>query len=669
MAVTEDPAPEQKDAFTAPVDLEAAGGSDVEPEQIYTPQPFERQLTIRAVAMGCAIGSVVAAMNLYLGLRTGWSLGGSLIAAILGFVILGTITAILRKGGVKTTQYGVLETNITQTAGSAAGSMTSAAGLLAAIPAMGMLGFEFTYLELTLWALSVAYLGVFFAVPLRRQMVVAEKLRFPTGTATAETIVSMAGSGDEARRKAIALFLCAGLAGLYALSFYFVPELEHPPIEAAIAPLAMLTVWGFSPLLSPMMFGAGVLIGPRVGSSLLLGAVLAWGVIAPIIVANGLVAGPFIDADGVWQGGTLMSFSPLSSEAAQAMGAPESMVGLIGGRAWLLWPGVALMIADALMTLVLNWRSVLNTFLPGKGDADAVDHAPDVIPNLWWMGGLVLATILVTVMAWFLFEIPWYFTLIAVALSSVLAAIAVRSTGETDINPIGGMGKVTQLAFAGLSPGAVGTNLMAAAITGSGASQAGDMMQDLKTGYMLGASPRKQFLAQLVGIGAGILVCVPAYILFDSAYDIGGLNQTGDAPLKPLPAPAAHAWKGFAELLANGLDALPEGAMYAVVGGLALGILLPVLRKFAPDNLKNWVPSGLAVGIAFIVPAYYSIVMWAGSMAIALWKKLNPASAIAMSFAVASGLVAGEGLMGIGSALLQIAGVPNLWEFLDSLPK
>lgn len=667
MAVTDEPVPTEPTPAGAAETAEADPLPPADPEQIYTPQGGETQLTIRAVVMGCGIGAVVSAMNLYLGLMTGWSLGGSLIAAILGFGILGTFTSALRARGSKVRRYGVLETNITQTAGSAAGSMTSAAGLLAAIPAMNMLGYELGYVQLTLWALSVAYLGVFFAVPLRRQMVVAEKLRFPTGTATAQTIVSMAASGEEAVRKARMLAIIGLLAGAYSLAFYFVPELNHPAIEAVVPAAAGVTVWSVSLLLSPMMFGAGILIGPRVGTSLLLGALVAWAVVAPIIVSMGLVAGPFVGEDGVWNAGTLMSFKTLTPETAAKIGAPESMVGLVGGRAWLLWPGVALMIADALTTLGLNWRSVLNTFTPGKGDGDAVDHAPDSIPTLWWVGGLGVALILVTGMSWWLFEIPFHFTLIAVALSALLAAIAVRSTGETDINPIGGMGKVTQLVFAGLAPGAVSTNLMSAAITGSGASQAGDMMQDLKTGYLLGASPRKQFVAQLVGIAAGIMVCVPAYLLFDAAYDIGGVAQDVENPLKALPAPAAHAWKGFAELLANGLDSLPDGALYAVIAGLVVGIALPAIRGVLPKAAKGWVPSGLAMGIAFIVPAYYCILMFIGSMFLVGWQKVSPKGAAAMAFAVASGLVAGEGLMGIVSAVLQILGVPNLWEFLASL--
>ncbi len=574
-------------------------------DQLYQPPPGELQLTFRAVLVGCLLGGLVTCMNVYFGLKTGWSLGGSLIAAILGFSVfrvLPTKRAFTR-----------LETNIAQTAGSAAGSMTSAAGLLAAIPAMGMLGYEFAWWQLMLWALAVAYLGVFFAVPLRRQMVLQEKLRFPTGTATAETIMAMFSEGDDAVEKARKLLLWAGVAAAFTLLVYFVPQAGHPEIEAGV--LGVAASWGFSLLISPLMTGAGILIGPRVGASLLAGAVVSWGVL-----------GPFAQSQG-WAAGSIMSYSD-------------------GPRGWLLWPGVAIMVADALTSLALSWRTILNTFLSfGKKGEDVEDRA-EPIPNAWWIGGLVVASIATTIIAWFVFEIPPLFSVLAIALSSVLAMIAVRSTGETDINPIGGMGKVTQLVYGGIAPGSIPTNLMAAAITGAGASQAGDMMQDLKTGHLLGASPRKQFQAQLVGIAAGVLFCIPIYKLFDTVHEIGDLE--GD-----FPAPAAHAWKAMAELLSQGFDALPPMATYAVAGGLAFGILMSVLNKLGPKAIRPYLPSGLAFGIAFIVPAYYAVAMFIGSMVLVGWQKLRPESARKLSFAVASGLVAGEGLMGVVTSIID----------------
>ena len=136
-----------------------AGHSD----QIHFPLPDEKQLTLRAVLAGCLVGSVVSCTNIYIGLKIGWTFGASIISAVLGFALFSALGQ----------RLSVLETNITQTAGSAAGGMASAAGLVAAIPAMQLLaaegklpGFELTGVELALWAVSIAFLGVFFAVPL-----------------------------------------------------------------------------------------------------------------------------------------------------------------------------------------------------------------------------------------------------------------------------------------------------------------------------------------------------------------------------------------------------------------------------------------------------------------------------------------------------------------------
>jgi len=574
-------------------------------EQLYTPQKGELQMTMRAIVVGCLIGGIVSAMNIYFGLRTGWGFGGSLIAAILSYSFFQVLNP--KK------EFGVLETNIAQTAGSAAGSMSSAAGLISAIPAMKMLGYELSMSELFFWALSVAYLGVFFAVPLRNQMVVVEKLRFPTGTATAETIVAIFAKGEEAMKKSRMLLGFALFAGILTLLSYFIPAVGHPPLIKWIG-LGAVSAWGFSVLISPMMFGAGILIGPQVGISLLLGAIISWGVLGPLAVSQG------------WVSDNIMSYSD-------------------GPRGWILWPGVALMVTDALMSLVFSYKSIINSFKR----VDTSEVTGEQIPKWWWLGGLTIATLVVCFLAQALFNISPMMTLLAVALSSVLSMIATRSSGETDINPIGGMGKVTQIVFGAVAPGSIPTNLMSAAITGSGASQAADMMQDLKTGYLLGASPKKQFKAQCIGILMGILFAIPIYKLFDSAYKIG------DAAL---PAPAAHAWKAMAQLLSVGVEAMPTKCFEAVVCAVIAGVVLSLLKKV--ESIKDYLPSGLAVGIAFIVPAYYSIAMFVGSLVLVYWRNKHADHCKAYAFSVASGLVAGEGLMGIVTAALTLLGIKPL---------
>lgn len=575
------------------------------------------QLTVRAVVTGCLVGSVIACTNIYIGLKIGWTFGASIVSAVLGFSFFAVIDR----------RLSVMETNIAQTAGSAAGSMASAAGLVAAIPAMQLMGHQIAWWELTLWALAIAYLGVFFAVPLRRQMVLVDKLKFPTGTATAETITAMYSEASVAIAKARVLIFAGLFAGLFTLAYYFVPQLEQPPIHTwtGIAILGVLATWGFKIYLGPALLGAGFLIGPRVVLSLVAGAIIGWGILGPIAQSLG------------WAEGEVNSYSD-------------------GPRGWILWPGVALMVSEALASVAFSWRTFVRALqgVAAAAEGGQVDNDEESIPNLWWIGGLAAGSILTMIIAQWVFGISWYFSLLAIALSSVLSVVAVRSTGETDINPVGGMGKVTQLVFGGLAQGQISTNLMCAAITGAGASQAADMMQDLKTGHLLGASPRKQFIAQLIGILAGIVFVVPAYMLFTHAYEIGGEDG--------LPAPAAFAWEAMAKLLADGFGALPAYSPHFVAAAAVVGVVLASLRRI--NTIAPYVPSGLALGIAFIVPPYYSLVMFYGLVIWLIWKAISPQSCRNFDFAIASGLIAGEGLMGIVNAVLTICNVPTLQEIL-----
>jgi putative OPT family oligopeptide transporter len=576
----------------------------------YTPTPSELQMTARAVIAGCLTGGIVACTNIYIGLKIGWSFGASIIAAVLSYAAFAVIGR----------RLSVLETNIAQTAGAAAGGMAGAAGLINVIPAMELLGYEFDWPTLALWALAVSFLGVFFAVPLRRQFIEIDKLRFPTGTATAATILAMNSESGDAVAKAQALIWSSVAAGAFTLAYYFVPQLENPPLEQwlGIGALVTAAAWGFKFYFGPSLLGAGFLMGPRVVLSLVLGAVLGWGVFGPMAKSFG------------WAPGEIMSYQN-------------------GARGWILWPGVALMVCEALTALALSWRTFVRALTLAPAGQVNSGNGRERIPNSWWIGGLIVGSLITIAVSSAVFDIRWYHTIVAIALSALLAAVAARSLGETDINPMGGVGKVTQLVFGGLSPGQMATNLMSAGITNGGAAQAGDMLQDLKTGYLLGASPRKQFGAQLLGICAGLVLVVPVYWIFTGAYELGS---------EQIPAPAAFAWKAMAELLVEGFQALPPYAPQALAIAGAVGVILPILRRM--DRIKPYVPSGLAMGIAFIVPAFNSLVMFYGLLIWLVWKRFWPVAAEKYTFAVASGMIAGEGLIGIVNAGLTIAGVQKL---------
>lgn len=571
----------------------------------YTPQPGEAQLTWRAVIVGSLTGSIVACTNISVGLKIGWSFGASIIAAVLSYSFF----------AVSNRKLSVLETNIAQAAGSTAGYMSTSCGLVSAIPAMQLLGYEVSDISIILWGTVVTLLGIFFAVPLRRQYVEVEKLRFPDGTATAETILAMASDAGDAMTKSRVLIGATILAGAFTLLSHFYKEVMYPPWHEWLGSAALTTAatWGFTMSLGPSLVGAGMIMSPRIVYSLLAGAIAGWAILGPVTQHYG------------WAPGEVMNYST-------------------GPRGWILWPGVAVLVCESLAALALSWKTFAKTLTTRTTLGESNVDDAELIPNSWWIGGILLTSPVLMVIADYYFKIPWYLTAIAIPLSAVLASVGVRSTGETNVNPVGGLGKVTQLIFGGLAPGSTSTNLMAAAITAGGASQAADMMQDLKTGHLLGASPRKLLIAQFGGVVAGVIFVVPVFKVLTDAWELGS---------EQLPAPAAFAWKAMAEVLAKGFAGLPPHATTAAIIGAIFGVAIPLLRKV--PRLSPFVPSGLAFGIGFIVPPENSLSMFYGLLIVYAWKLIRPASVEKLSFAVASGFIAGEGLMNIVNAILTIS--------------
>ncbi len=680
------------------------------------------ELTVRAVVSGLFVGCLIGASNVTIGLKIGWTFGASITAAVISF-------AIWRALATSANPFTAKENLISATAGSSAGTMASAGGFVAAIPALEMIranaGQEpLSFTALSVWAISVAFLGVHFAVPLRRQMIVIDKLKYPTGTAAGETIRAMYASGAEAVKKAKVLLYCGVFAALFKLVFLIEPlgldRFENLSFDdfglfgiailgSAIPSLQL----GIN--LSPMMLGAGVLIGPKVGWSLMIGSIIAWGVMTPILLNNGTVeVMPSIgsvtgalaaveearaeggdvsrsltgrldraQAEAIRRAEKIASFREgittidvlrhyeapevLLLEAGMAPGAaatpgpeisnpPDTASPYRAGFNWVLWTGVSLMITASFVGLAMQWRSVANTFrtlkaaatggaTPGGADADDEEDAPDPYPMKYWGIGMALATLLTVVLAQQYFNIPIWEGLLAVILSFVIAAIAVQATGETDINPVGAMGKITQVVYGAIAPGMMQINLMAAAITSAGASQAGDLMHDLKAGYILKSSIRRQVITQLIGVIVGVFAAAGTFRLLSAVYDIPG---------DEFPGPAVFAWYKMAEVLAVGIKALPSGALWGALAGAALGIAMPILGKASP-KVARWLPSPVAFGIAFMVPAVYSISMWFGAVLTSRYNKTHPDRVDRYGASLASGFIAGEGLMMVAFALYLMA--------------
>jgi uncharacterized oligopeptide transporter (OPT) family protein len=202
------------------------------------------------------------------------------------------------------------------------------------------------------------------------------------------------------------------------------------------------------------------------------------------------------------------------------------------------------------------------------------------------------------------------------------------------------MGKVTQLAFAVMHPGNKVTNLATAGTTSAAAASAADLLTDLKSGYILGANPRRQFLAQLAGVFFGTVIIIPAWYLL--AGDYAKLQEK-------FPMQAASAWRAMADLLNPGngksaFDSLPWGATTAILIGAFLGILLPVLEKLFPKR-RNWIPSAMGLGLGFVIDFASGLGFTTGAVIAYLWKRKNAEQADAYTVSVGSGFVAGQALM------------------------
>ncbi|MDB5101419.1 MAG: hypothetical protein JWM80_5840 [Cyanobacteria bacterium RYN_339] len=576
------------------------------------------QLTVRSVIMGSALGCLMSLSNLYVGLKTGWGFGVSITACILSYTIWTTLHKLFPKWFK--TEMSILENNAMQSTATAAGVSTGGTMVSAIAAYLLVTGHHMGGVVLTLWTFFLAVLGVMMAIPMKRQMINIEQLRFPSGIATATTLKSLHAKGAEAKKQANALFAAGGVGVVMAWlrdAWAWIPATFNIPFLKIGGLPALKYTMGFEGSL--IMVAAGAIMGWRVGWSLLLGAILNFGFLAPHMVALGVI--------------------------------PDKELGFRSIVAWSLWPGASLMVTAALTGFVFQWRSVARAFsCLGKMGQEREPNPMDRIevPNSWFMLGTGLSGLACVVILMVAFGTSWWMGVLSIVMAFVLSLVACRVTGETDTTPVGAMGKMTQLAYGILAPGQMVTNLMTAGVTAGAAGAAADLLTDLKSGYVLGANPRKQFLAQFAGVFAGTAVVVPAFYLL--------VPNTAALGSDMFPAPAAQVWFGVAKLMSKGLESLhPTAQMGLLIGGLA-GILIALLEQFVPAKFKKFVPSPMGLGLAFVIPGFNSISMFLGALIALLFAHFKPKAADTYTIPLASGIVAGESLMGVAIALLSATG-------------
>ena len=580
-------------------------------------KPHATNLTARAVLVGMLIGGAMCLSNLYVFFKTGWSMGVTLTACILAF---GSFQLLQALRLVKK-PLSVLENNALTTVASGAGYMTGG-GNMAAFGALLMVTtFRPEPLPMIVWFAAIAALGVFAAIPIKRQLINNEGLAFPTGTATAETIASIhdaaAGGGSSK-----ALWLAG--AGAVAATITWLRDAWHIIPGSIALPITLagrnLADWTLAIKSEVVLIGGGALMSFRTGWSLLLGSLLTYAVLAPSLLSKGII--------------TTVSYKAIV--------------------AWTLWPGAAILVASGLTSFALDYKSIGRSFsalgdLFKKKPAATEGIGAVECPDWWFPAGFILLTpVVVLLMAW-LFQIPVWAGLIAVPLAVLMGFVAARVTGETDVTPTKALGPVTQMIFGVITPGNLSGNIMSANVTGGIGLHAADLLTTMKTGWLLGAKPRHQVFAQLFGVIAGALVVVPAFnLILPDPSVLGG---------EVWPAPACVVWAGVSKAFAGGISSLHPTSKTAILVGLALGVALALFEKLAPRKLRPLMPSPAGLGIAMVIPGSNGVAMFIGAAIAETMRRRWPVVAEKTIVPIASGLIAGESLMGVLIAFLLIAGV------------
>jgi uncharacterized oligopeptide transporter (OPT) family protein len=256
------------------------------------------------------------------------------------------------------------------------------------------------------------------------------------------------------------------------------------------------------------------------------------------------------------------------------------------------------------------------------------------VPFWWLLVGVVPIGIGLVVLNYLAFKMSLLLGLISVAMSWLAALVCCRASGETDIPPMGAVGKLTQLLYAMLAKGNTTVNLMSAGVTAAAGASAADLLTDLKSGYLLGANPRKQFLAQFYGVFFGAAVVTPAWFLMIP-------NKLAFEKFNP---PGANMWLAMAKLLASGVDTLHPTARWAILIGSLVGIGLPLISALLP-KAEKYFPSVMGLGLGFVVPFTSSLSFALGAVLAWVWAKVNKRTAEAYTYPIGAGFIAGESIV------------------------
>ncbi|MEK6607516.1 MAG: OPT family oligopeptide transporter [Myxococcota bacterium] len=560
-----------------------------------------RELTLRAVLTAIVVAALIGASYPYVVLKIGYGPNISVVSAFFGYMALSAIGFVT---GARTTRF---ETNLVQTAGTAAGQAGFMCVVLAAFDMLNAkpeLGFSvhLSSMQIFLWLSVAGLIGVLLAVPLRKHYIDEENLTFADGTAAGETLLVLDQGPKEAGPRVAALGIGMGLSGFIAFlrdrPFKLLPE--YLGFGAHGDALRMGTE------VSLLSFGGGMLVGMRIGLSMGLGMLLSWVIAPPLLFANNIVP------------------AQTFREVVR----------------WVMWPATGILVAGGLTALFLKWKVVARSFSNfGARNVDGGDF-----PMRYVIGGVIVLSIVLCALQKLSLGFPVWLTLVSLAVSAILMLVGTRVLGETNWAPVSALANLTQALFAVLSPGHIAINMIGSGMSGTVAANGEHLMQDFKAGKIVGSSNRNLTILQLVGVPVGALAVALVYPALKTRYGIG---DTG------LSSPISVKWAGFGELVATGFSALPRGCFAALGIAVALGIVITALE---PKH-RRFVPSPTGIGIGMLVPGIAVMPMVLGGIVQHLWSRANPRTENAYNLPLSSGFIAGEAIVVLVYAVLAMAGV------------
>lgn len=627
------------------------------------------QLTLRSALTGFLLGGFLSATNLYVGAKTGWTLGVGITSVILAFAAF----RVLSRLGMR--DMTILENNCSQSIATSAGYMTSP--LIAGMAAyMWIENKPMNWTHMLLFNVVLSILGVLVAFPMKRRFINDEQSPFPEGRAAGVVLDTLYTSGAASGLfKARALGIAALIAGAHSFisgenyqkliqvkwiglkdswhlthyldDWYYwmvakgwvsVPTLSGVDIrQLALRPEADLA-----------MFGAGALMGIKPAVSLLIGAIVNFAVIVPIMIAYGEIqpkSGSIAAGDAVFGRTHIMN-------------------------TWALWWGITMMVVAAMTSLFAKPKVFVEAFralFSKKSSIPGDDPLAHIELPLWvsWTGIPVVGAVGVW-MAHEWFGVPWIFGATSIPMICLLALIAVSSTAMTGTTPGGSLSKIPQFTYGALDPKHPPTNLMTAVMCSEVASNASNLLMDIKPGYMLGAKPRQQAVGHIIGIISGALASTPLFfVLFTKNWKPEETPKLQDHMItEQFSFPAAVQWKGVSDLVTGIFGEAGTGVLLtqSIITSMIIAAGVALVFELARIFSKGKFPlSPLAIGLGVVVPPASSLAMFCGALFFWAMHKIYATRKGSTGWKlwvdthepICAGIIAGAALIGIGDLLVK----------------